>query len=741
VEVRYVRDGDAARMILGVPAGHLSPLVAALIRDPAVLYVDRRLPLELYNDDVVWIGQSYDRVNGPGEAEEPAPKPYALSATLWNRGLTGAGQIVAVADTGLEYGMCFFDDPGEAVAPQTVTPPGALSVQPGHRKIVAVNGTSGNALLVDDSFRHGTHVTGTVAGDSLAHLAGGSSAGHDHGDGMAPEARIVFEDVGAVRSSSCSTSIIVSSVGDLLDQEYGAGATIATNSWGSGTGLYTSGAAEVDAFVWEHDDMLVLFAAGNDGASGFSNLGSCKNCIAVGATENYDATFLDVFGILDPENMTASSSRGPAADGRVKPDLVAPGFRLASARFPVQYFFDDQDPACDPGNPEVCFPSFGGCYVTDPGPTCSVERLQGTSMASPAVAGLAALARQYFTDGFYPSGGPVAADARVPSAALLKAVLLNGARNMTGRLYERRGTPADFGPLADAPSPVQGWGRVMLDDALYFEGDGRGLRLLEVPSLSGLAEGETRETRFRVTADAETLKITLVWTDPPGSVLAGAALINDLDLAVTSPDATTYRGNQWTVDDVNVPGDKVSAPDAGGRDVLNNVEAVHVDTPVPGVWRVTVEGTEIPGHAGVTTQGFALLISGSLGDAVPPPVPDGIEGSPMSASRASTDGTEIDVSWDVSTCPAAGYHLIHGSLTTVGSHATEGAACELDASGTFRWSGVPAGDLWFVVVAGDGLGLEGSWGRTGDGTHRGGDTPSEACGHTRRENSGTCGSP
>ena len=89
---------------------------------------------------------------------------------------------VAVADTGLEYGMCFFHDPGEPVIPQSVTPPGTLTVQPAHRKLVAVNGTSGNALQVDDSFRHGTHVAASVAGDSAVHPVSPVSAGHDHGD-------------------------------------------------------------------------------------------------------------------------------------------------------------------------------------------------------------------------------------------------------------------------------------------------------------------------------------------------------------------------------------------------------------------------------------------------------------------------------------------------------------------------------------------------------------------------------
>jgi hypothetical protein len=160
-----------------------------------------------------------------------------------------------------------------------------------------------------------------------------------------------------------------------------------------------------------------------------------------------------------------------------------------------------------------------------------------------------------------------------------------------------------------------------------------------------------------------------------------------------------------------------------------------------GVWRAKVLGTDVPGHAGVMTQGFALVITGAVGDAAPPPVPDGATGVGMRASRAVADGTEIDLTWDASTCPAARYHLLYGPLTGVASATTEGAACDLGASGSYSWSGVPATDLWYVVVAGDGLDLEGSWGRASDGAHRGGALPSGTCGYARRDNSGTCEVP
>jgi hypothetical protein len=739
IEVLFVRSAAPRRMVLRVPAGLVRTVVGALVRDPGISFVEVRERLEPNNDNIVWIGQSYDRTHGPAEALAPDPKTYALSGTLWARGLTGTGQIVAVADTGLQHDMCFFHDPQVPVVLQTVLPPAPLVPQPSHRKLVAVNAAVPNAFSADDSYRHGTHVAATVAGDSTANPANGSGAGHDHGDGVAPGARLVFEDLGSVRNSQCTTGLGINSIGDLLAQEHGAGARIASNSFGSGTGQYSGAAAEIDAETRALGDLLVVFSAGNDGPGRVTNIGSCKNCVTVGATENYDASFQDAFGILDPENMVVWSSRG-TVDGRIKPDVVLPGDGVSSARFPVQYFSNAANPACS-GPGDVCFPSFGGCYVTDVTQSCAVHPLSGTSMSTPAAAGLAALARQYFTDGFYPTGQAQPGDAHLPSAALLKAILINGARNLTGRIYERREPAADFGPLADAPSSVQGWGRIVLDDVLYFAGDASGLRILDVPDASGIETGDERRVQFAVAAPDQPLKVTLAWTDPAGQPFSGAALVDDLDLRLTAPDGTQFRGNQWTADDINVPGDKASAPNPAGRDALNNVEGIRIPTPVAGVYTVSVSGFNVPGDANSTRQGFGLVVTGALAGAAPPPVSYPGAGFAMTASRLNAAGTSIAVSWDAATCPAAEYRLLYGSLGSVASYALGGAVCDLGLTGDAAWSGVPSGNLWFVVVAGDGLGVEGTWGVNSAGSHRGGTTASGLCGSVARDNAGSCPVP
>lgn len=133
------------------------------------------------------------------------------------------------------------------------------------------------------------------------------------------------------------------------------------------------------------------------------------------------------------EDIASFSSFGPTADGRIKPDIVAPG-ELVSASS------GDMDPS------------------TENAPTCNIGRKAGTSMATPMVAGHTAIVRQYFMEGFYPSGSPGNA-AYLPSGPLMKAVMLGGACDMQGNTEQ-------YLPLEDSPSMRQGFGRFCLCNAV-----------------------------------------------------------------------------------------------------------------------------------------------------------------------------------------------------------------------------------------------------------------------------------
>jgi hypothetical protein len=323
-------------------------------------------------------------------------------------------------------------------------------------------------------------------------------------------------------------------------------------------------------------------------------------------------------------------------------------------------------------------------------------------------AGLAALARQYFTDGFHPGGAADPADAFTPSAALLKAILVSSGRAMTG---ENRGNP-----LAEPPTNIQGWGRVALDDALYFTGDTRRLWLVDVANADGLATGETFTTGFGVTSPGEPLKLTLVWTDPPALAAASPALVNDLDLELVAPDGTRYQGNVWTADDPGIPGDRESLPDPSGRDATNNLEGILLRSPASGRYTVTVRGVSVPGHQGVMTQGYALVVTGAVVEAGPAgAVPDGrtVAGTPLTVSPAA-DG-DITLEWGASCLVSDDdYEIYEGELGSFAGHTPRSCS----TGGATIWTFAPAPGHRYYLVVPVGGDRQGSYGVDSEDTER-----------------------
>jgi hypothetical protein len=205
-------------------------------------------------------------------------------------------------------------------------------------------------------------------------------------------------------------------------------------------------------------------------------------------------------------------------------------------------------------------------------------------MATPIVAGLAALARQYFTDGYYPTGRPVPTDAFDPSAALVKAALVNSARSMQN--------------VEPPISRVQGFGRVTLADTLHLPQSDRDLFVVDEPA--SFPTGDTGLVSFdvEVVSSELPLKVTLVWTDAPSNPLAVTNLVNDLDLEVSGPSGS-YLGNVLT-DGFSVEG--------GAADRLNVEEQVNIQDPAPGTWTLSVRAAAIPQGP----QGFALVATGDF---------------------------------------------------------------------------------------------------------------------------------
>jgi hypothetical protein len=201
--------------------------------------------------------------------------------------------------------------------------------------------------------------------------------------------------------------------------------------------------------------------------------------------------------------------------------------------------------------------------------------------------GLTALIRQYYTDGWYPEGRKASGPGLKPSAALLKATLINSAVPMTG---------LGFFPVL---ARCQGWGRVLLENALYFEGQDRKLQVVDDPKGFRTGQRKNQSLKFKVGSGSEPLKVTLVWTDYPSTPAAGRNLVNDLDLTVAGPQGDLWLGNVFE-DGRSVPG--------GSPDRLNTVEQVQLDHPEPGTYTLTIRPANVPRGR----QPFALVVTGDV---------------------------------------------------------------------------------------------------------------------------------
>ncbi|MDP7031769.1 MAG: S8 family serine peptidase [Gemmatimonadota bacterium] len=450
---------------------------------------------------------------------------------VWDEGIDGTGQVVMVGDSGIRTSHNMFRD--DAVP---ITEWGQF---PTHRKVIAYEKAApyGDILFGDTSGAsyHGTHTCGTVAGDDSPH--GGSS-----NDGIAKGAKIYFVDAGGSTNGLYLPGDLNDYFQPAYDGNAGGAARISSNSWGStSAGAYTISCMQTDQFSWSHKDFLICVSNGNSGSVGsVGSPASAKSILSSGGTKN---------GSWAGQIYT-STSRGPTVDGRTKPTVCSPGQSVRSAS----------------GSNDAGY-----------------QYMSGTSMSCPNLAASAALLRQYFMEGWYPTGGAVAANAITPTASLLKAMLVNsGVDNFSSY---------------SIPDMNIGWGRILLDQVMYFPGDGR--RTLVVDATDGVATGEAHEYTVRVTDPSEDLKVTLVWTDYPGDPAAAVQLVNDIDLEVSHA-ASTWLGNVWS-------GGQSST--GGSADSLNVEENVRRATPTAGEYTIRVLGANVPFGA----QPYALVVSGGIG--------------------------------------------------------------------------------------------------------------------------------
>ena len=460
-------------------------------------------------------------------------------------GLDGKGQIVAVCDTGLDTGdvrTLHGDVRGRVVKSFAYGRDGDWS---------DING-------------HGSHVIGSVAGNGAA--SGGKIRG------PAYEAEIVVQSTGCENGEDLNIPLDAI-FRDLLgfSTPDGRKAKILSNSWGTprSAGRYEEGCCQFDAVTFANPDLLLLKSAGNDGTDrerpfgvvdpgSISAPGASKNALVVGAAENrrdagglagcrWGERWPDRFSHAPVESdfvskpqtgergMAAFSSRGPCVDGRVKPDVVAPGTDIVSARSSLG---------------KELWGEFDDSY----------QYSGGTSMATPLVAGTAALVRQWLVERM---GVPD------PDAATMKALLCAGAKSLAPGQYgtgEFQEIPFTY------PNNVEGWGMVDLENTVANP-DGVSFRDGEV-----VTEGAGKSFKFTAPG-GRPLCILMAYLDAPGMPNAGG-LVNDLDLVVVDPAGKIHHPNSQNGPDRanNVEGVRWARAPAG--EYVAHVTARSVQTPM-----------------------------------------------------------------------------------------------------------------------------------------------------------------
>lgn len=496
---------------------------------PTVWAIEYSAPRPGFDDEISTQIVSGNYTGSPGT---PYPGYFTW---LTAKGVDGSGITWADVDTGLN--SAHPDIAGRT--PVFVSYPGAGSAN-------------------SDPDGHGSHTAGAIFGDPRV-ANGGTGitdpSGFYWGAGTAPRAGMVIQN--ALMGSSWPPA----GGWQLLSKDSVVnGASGSSNSWftgASGAQGYSSAARTHDLMVRDAnfdtaavaEPIIMVFSAGNAGPSPstMTEPKEAKNLITVAAAYNFRTGAIN--------DLASFSSRGPALDGRLLPNVAAPGVQTASWN----------------GSGATC-----GSPVSGAGATY-YNYCQGTSMAAPLVAGGSALIADWWEQ----------ENGVIPSPAMVKALLINGATDMVGG--------ANIG--GNIPNNNQGWGRMNLDNVIrnglynvYHDQD-------EIFT----ASGQSTTFTYGVGDPTKPVKVSLVWVDAPGAIAASPALVNNLNLTVVNG-ANTYKGNVfsggWSVT-------------GGTADALNNIENVYIQS-ASGSVQITIDalniaGDGVPYNGDTTDQDYALV--------------------------------------------------------------------------------------------------------------------------------------
>jgi subtilisin family serine protease len=478
-------------------------------------------------------------------------------------GLNGKGEIVAVCDTGLDTGdkNNIHEDFKNRI----------ISIKsypiPAYTPYIKNSGSDDGPADLDSG--HGTHVAGSILGSGK--LSEGLPGQKNLIRGLAYEAKLVFQAVeqeldwesfaDEIKYGRFHLVGIPDDLKTLFSYAYKKGARVHSNSWGGGNpGEYDAQSYQLDEFVWNKKDFCILVSAGNDGTDSdgdgkinpmsVTSPATAKNCITVGACENVRPKFNSQrYGDWWPTDypvspykkapmannanqIVAFSSRGPTQDGRIKPDVVAPGTFILSTR---SRKLSPNQTAWSP------FPSSKNYFY-----------MGGTSMATPLTSGAVAVLRQFLREWVgYAS----------PSAALLKATLIAGCTKLSG-----------YSLASQISDNAQGFGRVNIDAIVDPQAP---VQVYFLDDRVGLHTGQSDEFTFQVHSSNHPLRIVMTYSDYPG-----ASLVNNLNLLLIDPQGHYYVGN-GTSSNLLV------------MDTQNNVEAIHVRRPRSGSWKLRIIASQV----------------------------------------------------------------------------------------------------------------------------------------------------
>ncbi|GAB9470239.1 Serine protease [Globisporangium polare] len=521
-----------------------SHAVALTLTDSEVEWVDMKTSVTQFTIQ----GSVYGKAMGMG-TQHRRLDDYAQSLVGVDaakaQGISGNNVIVGITDSGLYIDHDQFDQTSRSMY---------NAVDTSARKVIFYNAWADKYdESADITCGHGTHVAGILAGSSFS--------GKNKNFGIADSAKIAFMDIGGQSStclgqSGCVVSLATpADASDLLKSQIDVGAKIFSFSWGTPGSDYSSQARDLDAFIYSNPEILVIIAAGNSGENSASGQGTisspsgAKNVISVGASLNDAASFKDYPcpDIFNQYSVASFSSAGPTSDGRMKPDVVAPGMIITSSK--------SEKPGSTVKSSDTC-------------------DLQGTSQATPVVTGLAVLLYEWLRDGWWKNGVKNAdyGMTRIP-AALLKALIIHSGDSLKKRLaafesgaiscagIERKAWAVTY------PDMYQGYGKPNMTNIAEFGSTGGAPTLYFLPNSTEGSEpsvAHEKEVKISFTVPRGVdLRATLVWTDPAGSVRAATMLQHDLDLTVQIRNGSKKFA-------------PLTASNTTSRDEKNNVEMVQV---------------------------------------------------------------------------------------------------------------------------------------------------------------------